>query len=581
MDSHKGSPDLALVLESMASPIRLSILKSLAGRKLSYTELVKAVGLDRDKDAGKFSYHLKKLLACGLVEVDSSTGKYTLSSRGVKVLSALESIEEELRDRSRMMVRRSDQIVEPFDKSKIAKALVREGKLPPKLANEIASIAERKLFDLKIEYLSAPLIRELVNAILLDMGLEKYRHRLTRIGMPLHDAETLFKKSIESRDWMLLAQETSGAIMREYLLLGFLPRNVSDMHLNGRIDIYPVSGWLTCLFSKTVKLDPDKPIRSTMELCASFFHVRHEIRLLGPESSIRSIISSLPDNMPKRRIMSVEATGDIVKFLHEAPSDVRLSIRVMLDCGGHDIRDIALASKMLQKLGIPYTYSLSDEAYFTGLRLDENCRAIHSIVSLNALRAAMEGDGGLDGLVANLRSWLKSILPVIRKGLTLAEKFHGGSRPCSMIALSGLVEAGKLLARGRSTTIEEAVELELAVLRELSKLMSQTSDVMLAGRCPILASRRFFHLDSQRYDEELLKNLTHGARAYSVSPIPRLSEYRSIELWIESARQIIQHLNGGFCLWMDLGRSPKALSEAIYAAEELRKYNRHGVIAIS
>jgi hypothetical protein len=104
---------------------------------------------------------------------------------------------------------------------------------------------------------------------------------------------------------------------------------------------------------------------------------------------------------------------------------------------------------------------------------------------------------------------------------------------------------------------------------------------MLAGRCPILASRRFFHLDSQRYDEELLKNLTHGARAYSVSPIPRLSEYRSIELWIESARQIIQHLNGGFCLWMDLGRSPKALSEAIYAAEELRKYNRHGVIAIS
>ena len=581
MDSHRGSPDLALVLESMASPIRLRILKSLAVRKLSYTELVKAVGLDRDRDAGKFSYHLKKLITCGLVEVDSSTGKYTLSSRGAKILSALESIEEELRDKGRMMVRRSNQIVEPFDKNKIVEALVREGKLPPKLASEIASMAERKLLDLRIEYLSAPLIRELVNAILLDMGLEKYRHRLTRIGMPLHDAETLFKKSIESGDWMLLAQETSGAIMREYLLLGFLPRNISDMHLSGKIDIYPVSGWLTCLFSRAVKLDSGELTRSAMELCASFFHVRHEIRLLGPEPSIRSIISSLPDNMPKRRIISIEGTSDIIKLLQEIPRDVRPSIGVMLDCGRHDIRDIALASKMLRKLGIPHTYSLSAEAYFTGLRLEENCRAIHSIISLNVLRAAMDSDGDLDGLLANLRNWLKSILPIIRRGLMLAEKLHAGSRPYSMIALSGLIEAGKFLARGRSTTIEEAVELELAILRELSKLIPQAGDVMLAGRCPISASRRFFHLDSQRYDEELLRNLTHGAKAYSVSPIPRLSEYKSMESWIESARQIVQHLNGGFCLWMDLSRSWKALSEAIYAAEELRKYNKHGVIAAS
>jgi len=118
-------------------------------------------------------------------------------------------------------------------------------------------------------------------------------------------------------------------------------------------------------------------------------------------------------------------------------------------------------------------------------------------------------------------------------------------------------------------------------LRELSRLMPQTGDVMLAGRCPISASRRFFHLDSQRYDEELLRNLTHGAEAYSVSPIPRLSEYKSMDSWIESARQILQHLNGGFCLWMDLSRGTKALSEAIYAAGELRKYNKHGVIAAS
>jgi hypothetical protein len=111
--------------------------------------------------------------------------------------------------------------------------------------------------------------------------------------------------------------------------------------------------------------------------------------------------------------------------------------------------------------------------------------------------------------------------------------------------------------------------------------MPQTNDVMLAGRCPISASRRFFHLDSQRYEEELLRNLAHRARAYSVSPIPGLREYKSMELWIESARQIVQYLNGGFCLLMELDKHPKTLSEAVYVTEELRKYNKHGVIAAS
>jgi len=96
------------------------MLKALSHQKLSYTELAKAIGLERDKDAGKFSYHLKKLLSSGLIEVDSSSGKYTLSHKGVKVLSLLERMEEELSDKTLMIVRRSDQTIEPFDKNKIA-----------------------------------------------------------------------------------------------------------------------------------------------------------------------------------------------------------------------------------------------------------------------------------------------------------------------------------------------------------------------------------------------------------------------------------------------------------------------------
>ncbi len=581
MGFHKGALDLASVLESVASQIRLRILKALANQKLSYTELVRTVGLDRDKDAGKFSYHLKRLLNSGLVNVDSSTGKYALSSKGIKILSALEAVEEELREKSLMMVRRSNQIVEPFDRSKIAEALIREGKLPPRLANEIASIAERKLLDLRIEYLSAPLIRELVNAILLDMGLEKYRHRLIRIGMPLHDAEALFKGTVENGDWMLLTQETSGAIMREYLLLGFLPRSISDMHLSGKIDIYPVSGWLTCLFSKAIKLDPEESVKSAIELCTSIFYTRYEIRLIGPETGFKSLLKLLPGNLSKRRIISIEIGDNYTELLQEIPKDARSSIGILLDFTKHDIRGVALVSRQLRKLGMMHTYSLSNETYFTGLRLDKDYRAIHSIISLNALRAVMEGGGDLDGAITNLRSWLKNILPVIRKGLALAERFHGGSKPYSMIALSGVVEAVKLLAKNRSATIEEAVELELAVLKELSKSIPQTDEILLIGRCPASAAKRFFHLDSQRYEEELLRNLTRGAKAYSMSPIPELKDHKSVDSWIESAQRIVNYLNGGFCLWMDYGKLSKTLSEAVYVAEELRKYNKHGVIAIT
>ncbi|MCD6341486.1 MAG: winged helix-turn-helix transcriptional regulator, partial [Thaumarchaeota archaeon] len=86
MKPRRADSDLAAVLDSIASPIRLKIVTSLAQRKMSYSELAKAIGMDRDRDAGKFSYHLKKLLSNGLIEVDKSTGKYALSRRGMLVL---------------------------------------------------------------------------------------------------------------------------------------------------------------------------------------------------------------------------------------------------------------------------------------------------------------------------------------------------------------------------------------------------------------------------------------------------------------------------------------------------------------
>jgi len=45
----------------------------------------------------------------------------------------------------------------------------------------------------KLDLITAPLIREVVNVHLLKLGFEKERLQYTRIGLPFHDLQELFK----------------------------------------------------------------------------------------------------------------------------------------------------------------------------------------------------------------------------------------------------------------------------------------------------------------------------------------------------------------------------------------------------
>jgi len=458
---------------------------------------------------------------------------------------------------------------------------MKEAKLPPKLAKEIASIAEKKLFDLKIDYLTAPLIRELVNSILLDMGLEKYRHKLTRIGMPLHDAEDLLKRSIESEDWRMFVEETSGSIAKEYLLLSFLPRRIADMHLHGKIDIYPISGWLTTLFSKTINLSSQDLLESAFELSSALLYTRHEIRLRGAEPSISKLLKSLPSYLPRKLILSFTLQESVAELSEKLSKGLKENLGVLISLSKYDLQEMASISRQLDKLRIPYAYSLSDEVFYTGFRLDRSFQAVHSIVSLNVFGALMESGGDLDDLLSRLRSWIKLILPVLRKGLSLLEKFHRGLRASSMISLSGLIEASRLLAMDESLTVEESAELELKILKELSKAIPHPDDgIMLAGRCPMSAARRFLRMDLRRYDEDLLRKVTGEADAYSTTPIPGPKSFQSMDSWIDVSKKIVRLLSGGFYVKLRSVKLSKALSEAVYLAENLRESNRYGIISI-
>ncbi|OYT30876.1 MAG: ArsR family transcriptional regulator, partial [Thermofilum sp. ex4484_79] len=68
--------------EAIAHPLRIRILKLLAERPMSFSELKRRLGI---KSSGKLDFHLKKL--DNLIVLDED-GKYTLTREGYAALQA-------------------------------------------------------------------------------------------------------------------------------------------------------------------------------------------------------------------------------------------------------------------------------------------------------------------------------------------------------------------------------------------------------------------------------------------------------------------------------------------------------------
>ncbi|MCD6537445.1 ArsR family transcriptional regulator [Candidatus Bathyarchaeota archaeon] len=235
----------AKVLRAVASALRLNILRLLYDRgPLSYTEIMSYLKLSPSRDAGRFAYHLKMLLNMDLISSDPSLKKYRITDLGRSLVEFADDLENKAY-REQMLVRTSRLAIERFDRNKIAEALVREGDVPADLSHRIAREAERRLLKLGTKYITAPLIREFVNAILLEHGLEEYRHKMTRLGFPVYDITLLLKEMSERFADVEQVQMAAGRrVFEEYALLSTLPRDVADAHISGEIHIENLGDWV-------------------------------------------------------------------------------------------------------------------------------------------------------------------------------------------------------------------------------------------------------------------------------------------------------------------------------------------------
>lgn len=234
------------VLKAVSSPLRLQILNLLFDKgPLSYTELMSSMKMNPSRDAGRFAYHLKFLLKADLIEADVEVRKYCLTELGKMVIDVADRVEKKASKSKGMLVRASRFALEEFDANKIASSLTREAKMPAELAQKVAKEAEKRLLKSKTKYLTAPLVREIVNAILIEKGLEEYRHKLTRLGLPVHEVTMLVEvKSRALQGSASVLQEAGEAVFREYMLLKVFPRDIADAHLAGSLHISGLGSWV-------------------------------------------------------------------------------------------------------------------------------------------------------------------------------------------------------------------------------------------------------------------------------------------------------------------------------------------------
>lgn len=142
-----------------------------------------------------------------------------------------------------LFVRSSKDDLLTWDRRRIVEALIREAQVQPETAEKISREVERDVREFKVKYLTAPLIRELVDVKLIEHGLEEARKSHTRLGIPLRDAEELIIYHNKENANIPHNPEATNltlaeSIKKEYALLNVFSQDVADAHICGDLHLH-------------------------------------------------------------------------------------------------------------------------------------------------------------------------------------------------------------------------------------------------------------------------------------------------------------------------------------------------------
>jgi len=140
--------------------------------------------------------------------------------------------------------------IEEQDDEKIVKSLMKEADLPRNISKKVAVEVKKEILKLNVEYVSGPLIRELVNVKLLQYGLGEARDKYTRLGLPVYDAtQLIYNMDNENANTYynpsFVHKAMGDQVAKEYALLRVIPKEASRAHMKGEIHIHDLDYFVT------------------------------------------------------------------------------------------------------------------------------------------------------------------------------------------------------------------------------------------------------------------------------------------------------------------------------------------------
>jgi len=131
----------------------------------------------------------------------------------------------------------------PWNAERILEALVKEAGVEPGLAGEIAAEVESDLLRWGRDRVSTSLVRELVNVKLFQRGLDAKLQDHSRIGIPVHDLETMMLHPNRENSNTTLNPESinlsvAELALKQYALTRVFSGDVAEAHLSGNIHLH-------------------------------------------------------------------------------------------------------------------------------------------------------------------------------------------------------------------------------------------------------------------------------------------------------------------------------------------------------
>ena len=158
-----------------------------------------------------------------------------------------------------LFVRTGGETIAEWDRRKIVDALVRETNIVRPLAVLIAHEVEQQIAAAKVKTLTAALVRELVDAKLIEYGLEDDHRRHQRLGVPLYDAQQIIcapnlNPQRGAGDPSATDRILAERVKKEFALTQVFSQDVADAHLRGDIHLHGL-GYVDRLHSAWPSLD--------------------------------------------------------------------------------------------------------------------------------------------------------------------------------------------------------------------------------------------------------------------------------------------------------------------------------------